>query len=82
MSMELYFAPSQEFQGKLEVGEVVLVQVDMVVGLQGPPGSIGNLSEAISQDAHNRLALGADSKLFVEDGLTPDPLMYYILAKG
>lgn len=82
MSLELFFAPTQEFQGKLEVGEVVLIQVEMVIGLPGPPGTIGNLAEAISQDENNKLKLGDDNKLFVNDDLNPDPLVYYILAKG
>lgn len=45
-------------------------------------GGLGNLSQAISADANNRLKIGEDEKLFVQDDFTPDPLAYYILAKG
>lgn len=36
----------------------------------------------ISQDQDNRLIKGSDQGLYVRDDLTPDPLAYYILAKG
>lgn len=45
-------------------------------------GGLGSLSEAISEDENNRLKIGADEKLYVEDSFSPDPLAYYILAKG
>ncbi|WP_313240367.1 phage tail terminator-like protein [Stutzerimonas kunmingensis] len=50
----------------------------LLLDLGGPSGAEG----AISSDADNRLALGSDQKLYVRDDLTPDPLAYYILAKG
>lgn len=39
-------------------------------------------SVAISSDPNNRLEHGNDSGLYVRDDLVPDPLAYYILAKG
>jgi hypothetical protein len=54
--------------------------VESRAGRQGPPGPTGGFG-AISLDADNRLRLGSDSKLFVPDTLTPDPLAYYILAR-
>ena len=50
----------------------------LLLDLGGPAGA----EVAISSDADNRLALGSDQKLYVRDDLTPDPLAYYILAKG
>ena len=52
-------------------------QAVVTLGEQGPPGI-----SAISSDPNNRLTFGTDRKLFVADDLSPDPLNYYILAKG
>lgn len=46
------------------------------------PGMPAGVEQAISADPDNRLKRGADNKLYVHDDLTPDPLAYYILAKG
>jgi hypothetical protein len=51
----------------------------LTIGEQGPPG-IG--AAEISSDPNNRLTFGTDLKLYVSDDLIPDPLNYYILAKG
>jgi hypothetical protein len=53
--------------------------VIVTLGEQGPPG-IG--AAEISSDPNNRITFGSDLKLYVADNLTPDPLAYYILAKG
>lgn len=57
-----------------------------VGGRQGPPGPPGKdaagTAPIISTDPDNRLTQGADAGLYVRDDLTPDPLAYYILAKG
>ncbi len=51
----------------------------VTLGEQGPPG-IG--AAEISADPNNRITFGTDLKLYVADDLIPDPLAYYILAKG
>lgn len=57
-------------------------------GEQGPPGPPGKNAPGagdaplISEDPDNRLTQGSDNGLFVRDDLIPDPLAYYILAKG
>jgi hypothetical protein len=51
----------------------------LTIGEQGPPG-VG--AAEISADPNNRLSFGSDLKLYVSDDLIPDPLNYYILAKG
>lgn len=88
MSMELYFAPSYAFTGTLTgdvleaeiiVGKPVVVLSEFSVG---PPASFDNLAAAISDDPNNSLEMGDDGKLFVENPTEPDPLPYYILAKG
>lgn len=60
----------------------------VTVGEQGPPGPPGanapgsDGSPIISADPDNRITQGTDNGLYVRDDLTPDPLAYYILAKG
>lgn len=61
----------------LDAGRRFLV----LAGLQGPKGSDGLDGVQISQAPDNRLELKPDG-LYVRDDLTPDPLAYYILAKG
>ena len=62
--------------------------VVVTTGEQGPPGPPGKDapgsggSPVISADPNNRLTQGSDNGLFVSDNLNPDPLAYYILAKG
>ena len=51
-------------------------------GDPGPPGAGSGGAPLISADADNRLIAGSDSGLYVRDDLTPDPLAYYLLAKG
>lgn len=46
--------------------------------LRGPPGP----GATVSEDPDNRLTRGSDEGLFVLDDLIPDPVVYYILAKG
>lgn len=58
-----------------ELGEQQIV----TTGEQGPPG-LG--AAELSTDPNNRLTFGRDLKLYVSDDLIPDPLAYYILAKG
>jgi hypothetical protein len=53
--------------------------VAVTAGEQGPPG-VG--AAEISADPSNRITFGSDLKLYVSDDLIPDPLAYYILAKG
>jgi hypothetical protein len=53
--------------------------VAVTAGEQGPPG-VG--AAEISADPNNRITFGSDLKLYVSDDLIPDPLAYYILAKG
>jgi hypothetical protein len=58
------------------------VQVVTTVGrVPAQPGGGGTVP-AISADPDNRLKTGSDGGLHVQDSLTPDPLAYYILAKG
>lgn len=60
----------------------------VMAGEQGPPGPPGKDAPGagdaplISEDLDNRLTQGSDNGLFVRDDLIPDPLAYYILAKG
>lgn len=62
--------------------------VVITAGEQGPPGPPGKNAPGsdgapiISEDLDNRITLGNDGGLHVLDDLTPDPLAYYILAKG
>ncbi|MBK3870973.1 hypothetical protein [Stutzerimonas frequens] len=62
--------------------------VVVTAGEQGPPGPPGKDAPGagdaplISEDPDNRLTQGSDNGLYVRDDLTPDPLAYYILAKG
>lgn len=62
--------------------------VVVMAGEQGPPGPPGKDAPGagdaplISEDPDNRLTQGSDNGLYVRDDLTPDPLAYYILAKG
>ena len=56
-----------------------------VVGVRGPQGGSGagtGTNPLISADPDNRLKEGTDGGLHVSDDLIPDPLAYYILAKG
>ena len=53
----------------------------ITVGGQGPPGRNGNDATTVSAEPDNRLEAKPDG-LYVKDDLTPDPLAYYILAKG
>lgn len=55
--------------------------VAIAAGGQGPAGRNGVDGAQISQAPDNRLELKPDG-LYVSDDLTPDPLAYYILAKG
>lgn len=60
----------------------------VMAGEQGPPGPPGRDAPGaggaplISNDPSNRLTQGSDDGLYVLDDLAPDPLAYYILAKG
>jgi hypothetical protein len=62
--------------------------VVVTAGEQGPPGPPGKNAPGsdgapiISEDPNNRITQGTDGGLYVLDDLTPDPLAYYILAKG
>jgi hypothetical protein len=62
--------------------------VVVTAGEQGPPGPPGKNAPGagdaplISEDPDNRLTQGSDDGLYVRDDLIPDPLAYYILAKG
>ncbi|AVO33692.1 hypothetical protein [Ottowia oryzae] len=62
-------------------GRLTVVTVVGVRGPQGGPGGGGN-APAISADPDNRIREGSDGGLHVLDNLIPDPLAYYILAKG
>lgn len=55
--------------------------VAIAAGAQGPAGRNGVDGAQISQAPDNRLELKPDG-LYVADGFVPDPLAYYILAKG
>ncbi|MDI6527355.1 hypothetical protein QMA71_17610 [Pseudomonas otitidis] len=55
--------------------------VAIAAGAQGPAGRNGVNGAQISQAPDNRLELKPDG-LYVADGFVPDPLAYYILAKG
>lgn len=55
--------------------------VVIAAGRQGPAGRDGVDGAQISQTPDNRLEMKPDG-LYVSDDLTPDPLAYYILAKG
>ena len=63
-------------------------EIVTLVGVQGPPGFVGppgagaDGAPIISTDADNRIKQGGDGGLHVLDDFTPDPLAYYILAKG
>lgn len=61
-------------------GRLTVVTVVGVRGPQGGPG--GGNAPAISADPDNRIREGSDGGLHVLDNLIPDPLAYYILAKG
>lgn len=43
---------------------------------------IAGAPASISEDPDNRLKRGSDGGLHVSDTLSPDPLMYYLLARG
>lgn len=43
---------------------------------------VGETTAFISNDDNNRLKRGSDGGYYVLDGFSPDPLAYYILAKG
>ncbi|WP_268797507.1 hypothetical protein [Pseudomonas huanghezhanensis] len=64
-----------EYAISIETPEIEVI----TAGEQGPPGI--NAAD-ISSDPNNRLTFGSDQKLYVSDDLSPDPLNYYILAKG
>ena len=58
------------------------VQVVTTVGrVPAQPGG-GGAVPAISADPDNRIKQGTDGGLHVLDDFSPDPLAYYILAKG
>ncbi|SEI23599.1 hypothetical protein [Pseudomonas asplenii] len=65
----------REYAVALETPQVEVI----TIGGQGPPGID---AVEISSDPDNRLTLGSDRKLYVSDDLTPDPLLYYILARS
>ena len=75
---------SVEYAVALTVPELQVV----TLGEQGPPGPPGldapgsGGTPIISADPANRLIQGNDGGLHVLDDLVPDPLAYYILAKG
>lgn len=64
----------------VEERELVAVEISEP-GPPGPPGPAAPVG-GISADPDNRLATGTDGGLYVRDDLVPDPLAYYILAKG
>lgn len=64
----------------VESRELVAVEVSEP-GPPGPPGLAAPVG-GISADPDNRIGLGSDGGLFVRDDLVPDPLAYYIFAKG
>lgn len=53
----------------------------VAAGLRGAPGKPGVGAAEVSSDPNNRLEQRNDG-LYVSNDLTPDPLAYYILAKG
>lgn len=53
----------------------------VAAGLRGAPGKPGVGAAEVSADPNNRLEQRNDG-LYVSNDLTPDPLAYYILAKG
>ena len=53
----------------------------VAAGLRGAPGKPGVDAAEVSADPNNRLERRNDG-LYVSNDLTPDPLAYYILAKG
>lgn len=53
----------------------------VAAGLRGAPGKPGVDAAEVSSDPNNRLEQRNDG-LYVSNDLTPDPLAYYILAKG
>lgn len=62
------------------VPQTLNTQSLIATGMRGPKGDVALAS--ISTDPGNRLTEGSDGKLYVSDDLNPDPLAYYILAKG
>jgi hypothetical protein len=98
MSIELTFTmdpghqeltlEQQGFMGDMQIQEVQVILTELSIGLRGRPGKNGldgtieNLELAISDDTNNRLKLGSDNKLHVEDEWSPDPLAFYLLARG
>ena len=64
-------------------GEILELLTEAEQGPPGPPGLPGESGvAAISADGGNRARAGSDSGVYVPDDLIPDPLAYYILAKG
>lgn len=61
---------------QVEIQSLPPPQIEVMIG--GP--SI--VTPKISEDPDNRAARGTDGGVFVSDDLTPDPLAYYILARG
>jgi len=55
-------------------------QIEVAIGVPGPPGPPGEV--VISTDPNNRAATGSDGGIYVSDDLNPDPLAYYIIARG
>lgn len=53
----------------------------VAAGLRGATGKPGVDAAEVSSDPNNRLEQRNDG-LYVSNDLTPDPLAYYILAKG
>jgi len=76
MSMQLTF---EVISTEITQQKPIVIMSEFSVG---PPASFDNLVAAISNDPSNSLQLGEDNKLFVPDPTEPDPLPYYILAKG
>lgn len=60
--------------------EPELIETPVGQGPQGPRGPVGHAAK-VSQAENNRLTR-KDDGLYVSDDLKPDPLAYYILAKG
>jgi hypothetical protein len=64
-------------------GSMTMTVETSTIPVRGPRGfGTGAGEAAISTDPLNRLKPGSDGGLYVSNDLDPDPLAYYILAKG
>lgn len=72
-------------EGHTEIIEAempALIETAATQGLRGARGPMGPMGEVkVSDEDKNRLTRKQDG-LYVSDDLKPDPLAYYILAKG